>query len=80
MSHTSCARSALLFPMCRLRAGSDLSRPNHIHKGAVRPFTRPKGVLKCPARSPDLPFVQTCKWCRAGVQPAINIGADINSP
>jgi hypothetical protein len=80
MSNTSCARSALLVPMCWLRAGGNLSRPNHIHTRAVHPFTRAEGILKCPGRSPDLPFVQICKWCRAGIRPAIHLDPDINSP
>jgi hypothetical protein len=80
MSHTFCKLSALLIPMSWLHAGGDPSRPNHFHKWPVRPFTRAEGVSKSPGRPPDLPFVQTCKCCRARIPPAINFGADINSP
>jgi hypothetical protein len=80
MSHTPCDRSDFLVPMRWLHAGGDLSRPNHIHKGAIRPFTRTEGVSKSPGRSPDLPFMQTCKCYRARIPPAADLDADINSP
>jgi hypothetical protein len=80
MTHTSYARSALLLPMCRLRAGNDLSRPNHLHQRAVRALMRPEDASKCLARSPNLMFIQICGGCRAGSPPTIDLGTSINSP
>ena len=80
MTQTHCDRSDFLVPMRWLLAGDDPSRPNYIYQCAVRPLMRPQAVSKCPGHSPDLPCVQTCSWCPAGVPSAIDLGADIKSP
>jgi hypothetical protein len=48
MSQTSCRRCGLPVPMRWLRAGGDLSRPDHIHQSAERPLMRSERAPKCP--------------------------------
>ncbi len=78
MSQTSCRRCSFPVPMRWLRAGGDLSRPNHIHQSAVRPLMRSERAPKCLLHSPDLACAQTSRWRRTGVPPIIEIGAKLN--
>jgi hypothetical protein len=54
MSQTSCRRGGFPVPMRWLRAGRDLSRPNHIPQSAGRPLMRSERPPKCLLKSPDL--------------------------
>jgi hypothetical protein len=80
MSQTSCRRCGFPVPMRWLRAGGDLSRPNHIPQSADRPLMRSERAPKCLLHSPHLACVKTSRWRRAGVPPIIQIGANIKSP
>jgi hypothetical protein len=48
MSQSPCERRGFPVPMRWLRAGGDLSRPNHIHQSADRPLMRSERPPKCP--------------------------------
>jgi len=79
MSQTSCRRCGFPVPMRWLRAGGDLSRPNHIPQSADRPLMRSERAPKCLLHSPDLACADI-EVRRAGVPPIIEIGANIKSP
>ena len=80
MSQTSCRRCGPPVPMRWLRAGGDLSRPDHIHQSAERPLMRSERAPKCPYCTLPTSRVQTSRWPRAGVPPIIETGANIKSP
>ena len=84
MSQISRERRGFPIPMRWLRAGGDLSQPNHIHQCTDRTLMRSEPTKmnqpKCRLHSPDLADVQICSWRRSGVPPTIDIRAGIKSP
>jgi hypothetical protein len=54
MSQSPCRRCGFPVPMRWIRAGGDLSRPNHTHQSADRPLMRSERAPKCLLHSPDL--------------------------
>jgi hypothetical protein len=54
MSQSPCRRCGFPVPMRWIRAGGDLSRPNHTHQSADRPLMLSERAPKCLLHSPDL--------------------------
>jgi len=79
MSQTPCKRCCFPLPIRWPRAGGDLAQPNGIHQCAHRALMRSENPPKCLRHSPDLAYVQICRWHRPGVPSIINIGAGIKS-
>ena len=79
MSQTPCKRCRSPLPIHWPRAGGDLTQPNGIHQCADRALMHSENPLKCLRHSPDLAYLQICRWHRPGVPSIINIGAGIKS-
>ena len=80
MSQTALEPRDYPVPMRWPQAGSDLSRPGHPPRRALRSLIRPKPLPKCPLHAYNLTKVQIRRPHPVGGTSTLQIGAGIKSP